>query len=73
MRHAWFISILLVLPSTLLADDMITASQRVLQPPPYQPLRYNEDYSYLTNSANRIDWLDHIKYILYEQTIRYGI
>jgi len=63
MRHAWFISILLVLPSTLLADDMITASQRVLQPPPYQPLRYNEDYSYLTNSANRIDWLDHIKYI----------
>jgi hypothetical protein len=63
MRHAWLISILLALPSTLLADDMTNTNETVTPPPPYQPLRYNESYAYLTNAANRIDWLDRIKYI----------
>ena len=32
-------------------------------PPPYTPLRWNEDYSYLRDPANRSDFLDPIKYI----------
>jgi hypothetical protein len=32
-------------------------------PPPYTPLRWNEDYSYLKDPAKRTDWLDPIKYI----------
>jgi hypothetical protein len=63
MNYAWIIPILLVLPSTLLADDMITAGPVTVPPPPYQPLRYNEDYLYLANQANRLDWFDSLKYI----------
>ncbi len=33
------------------------------KPGTYQMLRYDEDWSFLQNSANRSDWLDPIKYI----------
>jgi hypothetical protein len=62
MHHVWFISILL-LPSIALADDMTTTGTIPYPAPPYQPLRFNEDYSYLTNTANRSDWFDSVKYI----------
>ena len=32
-------------------------------PPPYTPLRWNEDYSYLRDPAKRTDYLDPLKYI----------
>ena len=68
MNHAWFKSMLLVcmlfvLPSTLWAEDMTNNEAIAFTPPPYQPLRFNEDYSYLANPANRSDWLDSLKYL----------
>jgi hypothetical protein len=63
MNYAWIIPILLGLPSTLLADDMTVAGPATVPPPPYQPMRYNEDYLYLANPANRLDWLDSLKYV----------
>lgn len=32
-------------------------------PPPFKPLRYDENYSYLQDPSRRTDWLDPIKYI----------
>src|SRR5262245_23605221 len=32
-------------------------------PPPFQPLRYEEDWSYLENASRRSEWLDRLKYI----------
>jgi hypothetical protein len=63
MHHAWFASMLLLMPSILLSDDMTTNGTIPYPPPPYDPLRFNENYSYLTNQANRTDWSDPIKYI----------
>lgn len=33
------------------------------QSPPYQSLRFDEDYSYLSDPAKRTEWLDKLKYI----------
>src|SRR5206468_3541774 len=44
--------------------DRPTARSAVPQaPPPYTPLRWNEDYGYLKDPARRTDFLDPIKYI----------
>jgi hypothetical protein len=59
MRSGWSIPVLLLVPLTLLADDMIPESQFV--PPPYKVLRFDEDYSCLSNPSNRTDWVDPIK------------
>src|SRR5262245_5202425 len=32
-------------------------------PPPFQPLRYDEDWSYLGDESRRSEWLDRLKYI----------
>src|SRR5262244_4202621 len=32
-------------------------------PPPFQPLRYDEDWSYLEDESRRSEWLDELKYI----------
>lgn len=32
-------------------------------PPPFQPLRYDEDWSYLEDESRRSEWLDGLKYI----------
>ena len=61
MRREWFIPVLLVAPFTALADDMTPESQFV--PPAYKILRFDEDYSCLSNPTNRTDWFDPIKYI----------
>ena len=61
MRRECLIPILVVLSFTALADDMTAESHIV--PPTYTTLRFNEDYSYLSNPSNRTDWFDPIKYI----------
>lgn len=63
MRHAWFISLLLALPSTLLADAMTTTGEIPSPPPSYDILRFEENYSSLSNAVNRTDLFDPIKYI----------
>jgi hypothetical protein len=34
-----------------------------MPPPAYKPLRFDEDYSSLSNATNRTDWFDPVKYI----------
>ena len=63
MRNVRFISLLLVLPPSSLADDMTTTPAKPTAPPSYQLLRFDENYSYLADPANRYDWFDPIKYI----------
>ena len=60
LRREWFIPVLLVSPFTALADDMIPEGQFV--PPAYKSLRFDENYSRLSNPTNRTDLLDPIKY-----------
>ena len=63
MRNVWFIALLFVSPQRNWADDMTTAGEKPFAPPPYQLLRFDENYSYLADPANRTDWFDPIKYI----------
>src|SRR6266478_5963663 len=63
MFHARFIFLLPVLPLALLAQNMVTTGETPLPPPSYKVLRFDEDYSCLTNPANRSDWFDPVKYI----------
>jgi hypothetical protein len=61
IRSEWIIPGLLVTPFTALADGTMPESQFV--PPAYKILRFDENYSCLSNPTNRTDWLDPIKYI----------
>lgn len=62
MRRERLIPIFLVVMSfAAFADDMTPESPFV--PPAYKTLRFNEDYSCLSNPSNRTDWVDPIKYI----------
>src|SRR5713101_6267617 len=63
MRHATFIFLLLILPLTNPAENMVTTGETPLPPPAYKLLRFDEDYSCLTNPANHADWFDPIKYV----------
>ncbi len=63
MFHARFIFLLPVLPLALLAQNMVTTGETPLPPPSYKLLRFDEDYSCLTNAAIRADWFDRAKYI----------
>jgi hypothetical protein len=63
MHYVWFITVLLALPATLLADDMTSTEETASSPPPYKMLRFDENYSWLSNAVNRTDWFDPIKYI----------
>src|SRR6266481_2999632 len=63
MCHAGFICLLPVLPLAMLAENMTTTGETPLPPPSYKILRFDEDYSCLTNPANRSDWFDPVKYI----------
>jgi hypothetical protein len=62
-RNAWFVSLLLVLPQKILADDMTTTGEIPAPPPSYKILRFDENYASLSNAANRSDLFDLIKYI----------
>jgi hypothetical protein len=61
MRSECFIPVLLVIPFTALTADTQPESQFVS--PSYNVLRFDENYSSLSNPTNRTDWLDPIKYI----------
>lgn len=61
MRSEWLILTVLIAPFTALAQSQAPESQFV--PPAYKILRFNEDYSCLSDPTNRTDWFDPIKYI----------
>jgi len=63
MRYAWLISIAFSFCLNLMADTMTTPNEILTLPPAYEPLRYEENYSCLSNAVNRTDLLDPIKYI----------
>ncbi|EEF58434.1 alginate export family protein [Pedosphaera parvula] len=60
-RLIWLTSLLLALPSVAPADDMVKETS--IPPPAFKVLRFDENYSCLTNEANRGDIFDPIKYI----------
>ena len=53
-----FIIIILSAVRPALAEDAVPSA-----PPPYRLLRYDEDYSYLRNPANRSDFWDAVKFV----------
>ena len=61
MRREWTILVLLVAPFAARADNAVPEGQFV--PPAYKVLRFDENYSSLSNPTNRTDWFDPIKYI----------
>jgi hypothetical protein len=63
MRNEWLIPMLLVVPFIALGDDMSTTGENPSPPPAYKILRFDENYSCLSNSALRTDFFDPIKYI----------
>jgi len=50
-----------------------TSAEIPLTPSGYKMLRFDEDYSYLTNQANRTDLFDQVKYIPLRQDDRCGM
>src|SRR5258708_40333145 len=52
-----------ILPAIVTAQQMIPSAEIPLTPPAYKMLRFDEDYSSLTNPANRTDLVDPVKYI----------
>src|SRR5216110_3148581 len=63
MRLALFISVLIVVQAMVAAQQLTPGAEIPLTPPGYKMLRFDEDYSYLTNQANRTDLVDPVKYI----------
>jgi hypothetical protein len=62
-RNAWLIPILLLQPSALLAQDGVAGGESPAPPPSYNILRFDENYSCLSNATNRSDWFDPIKHM----------
>src|SRR5258705_13929176 len=63
MRWLLFIPACALDVSTVLAQVANTDAEIPLTPPAYKMLRFDEDYSCLTNQANRTDLFDPVKYI----------
>src|SRR5215470_13653935 len=63
MRFVWFISVWVFGLVAIMADQITTTGESPSTPPSYKMLRFDEDYSYLTNSAKRTDWFDPVRYI----------
>src|SRR5258708_16942854 len=63
MRLALLISVPIVVPAMVAAQQLTPGAEIPLTPPGYKMLRFDEDYSYLTNHANRTDLFDPVKYI----------
>lgn len=61
MRNKWLIACFVLSPFIALAGT--TTGETPAPPPAYDILRFNEDYSSLSNAENRTDWFDHLKYI----------
>src|SRR5712671_6015796 len=63
MRLGLVISWALVLPAIVTAQQMMPEAEIPRTPPAYKMLRFDEDYSCLTNQDNRTDLFDPVKYI----------
>src|SRR6266446_9701087 len=63
MRLGLAISLPVLLPVIVTAQQMIPGAEIPLTPPAYKIFRFDEDYSYLTNQDNRTDLFDPVKYI----------
>ncbi len=63
MRLALLISVPIVVPAMVAAQQLTPGAEIPLTPPGFKMLRFDEDYSYLTNQANRTDLSDPVKYI----------
>src|SRR5580704_6019173 len=63
MRLALLISVPIVVPAIVAAQQLTPGAEIPLTPPGYKMLRFDENYSYLTNQANRTDLFDPVKYI----------
>jgi hypothetical protein len=64
MRNEWLISLFVLSPFIACADDIMNATGETPAPPPsYKILRFDENYSSLSNASNRCDWADPVKYI----------
>src|SRR5712671_4896370 len=63
MRLALAISLPVVLPAIVTAQQMLPEAEIPRTPPAYKMLRFDEDYSCLTNQDNRTDLFDSVKYI----------
>src|SRR6266404_350971 len=63
MRLALLTPAAVALPIIAMGQEMFSGAEIPLTPTAYNMLRFDEDYSCLTNEANRTDWFDPIKYI----------
>jgi len=63
MRLALLISEPIIVPAMVAAQQLTPGAEIPLTPPGDKMLRFAEDYSYLTNQANRTDLFDPVKYI----------
>src|SRR5437588_2946282 len=57
------LALLISLPIVVASQQLTPGAEIPLTPPGYKMLRFDEDYSYLTNQANRTDLFDPVKYI----------
>jgi hypothetical protein len=65
MQRNCFIPLLLAMPTMASGADM--SAETPAPPPTFKVLRFDEDYSCLTNPANRGDFFDPIKYIPFRE------
>src|SRR5215471_4757879 len=63
MRSRVLSSLLAGIPVVAAAQGLKPGEEIPITPPGYKMLRFDEDYSCLTNPASRTDWFDPIKYI----------
>src|SRR5258708_593840 len=63
MRLTLLMPMLLAAPTFATGQQMIPSADIPLTPPAYKMLRFDEDYSYLTNQDNCTDLFDPVKYI----------
>src|SRR5579862_5876279 len=63
MRIALLISVPIVVPAMVAAQQLTPDAEIPLTPPGFKMLRFDEDYSSLTNPANRTDFVDPAKYV----------
>ena len=58
MRPALLSSVFGVMPVVLSAQELKPGAEIPVPPPAYKMLRFDEDYSCLTNPASHTDWFD---------------
>src|SRR6266404_2722597 len=63
MRLALLICVPIVVPAIVSAQQLTPDAEIPLTPPGYKMLRFDENYSCLTNQATRTDLFDPVKYI----------